>query len=152
MAATARKQYDHRIRQATVQARDPDRFPKLVIPDSTRRSWLTRGVTEVVTLDRRDSEFVELHAHVAKLEKRVAVLTAVMRLFELRALAAAVLEHAQTSEEIPGELAEALVDAVLERAPAEVQLTLAVREGARVRSGSERVRPRCRLARRGRTP
>ena len=80
MAATARKQYDHRIRQAIVQARDPDLFPKLAIPDSTRRSWLTRGVAEVVTLDQRDSEFIELHAAVAKLEKKVAVLTAVVRL------------------------------------------------------------------------
>ena len=80
MAATARKQYDHRIRQAIVQARNPDLFPKLSIPDSTRRSWLTRGVAEVVTLDQRDTEFVELHATVAKLEKKVAVLTAVVRL------------------------------------------------------------------------
>ncbi len=60
--------------------RDPDLFPKLAIPDATLRSWLTRGVAEVVALDQRDSEFIELHAAVAKLEKKVAVLTAAVRL------------------------------------------------------------------------
>ncbi len=78
MAATVRKQYDHRIRQAIAKTGDPDLFPKLAIPDSTRRSWLTRGVAEVVTLDARDTEIVELHTHVAKLEKKVAILTAVV--------------------------------------------------------------------------
>ncbi|HJL14274.1 MAG TPA: DDE-type integrase/transposase/recombinase [Sandaracinaceae bacterium LLY-WYZ-13_1] len=80
MPATSRKQYDHRIRQAIVEAGDPDLFPKLAIPDSTRRSWLTRGVAQVVTLDQRDSDLVELHATVAKLERKVAILTAVVRL------------------------------------------------------------------------
>ena len=55
MAATVRKQYDHRIRQAIVKTGDPDLFPKLAIPDSTRRTWLTRGAAEVVTLDDRDT-------------------------------------------------------------------------------------------------
>lgn len=80
MPATARKHYDHRIRHAIVATGDPDLFPKLAIPDSTRRSWLTRGVAEVVTLDARDTEIVELHATVAKLDKKVAMLTAVVRL------------------------------------------------------------------------
>jgi transposase InsO family protein len=80
MPATARKQYDHRIRQAIVKTGDPDLFPRLAIPDSTRRSWLTRGVAEVVTLDGRDAEVVELHAKVARLEKKNAILAAVVRL------------------------------------------------------------------------
>ncbi len=80
MAATARKQYDHRIRQAIVETGDPDLFPKLAIPDSTRRSRVTRGVAEVVTLDARDTEIVELHVTVARLEKKVAILTAVVGL------------------------------------------------------------------------
>jgi putative transposase len=80
MPATARKQYDHRIRQAIVKTGDPDLLPKLAIPDSTRRSWLTRGVADVVTLDVRDAEVVELHAKVARLEKKNAILAAVVRL------------------------------------------------------------------------
>jgi len=80
MPATDRKQYDHRIRQAIVKTGNPDLFPKITIPDSTRRSWLRRGVADVVRLDVRDAEVIELHADVAKLEKRVAVLAAVVRL------------------------------------------------------------------------
>ena len=80
MPATARKQYDHRIRQAIVETGDPDLFPRLSIPDSTRRSWLSRGVAEVVTLDERDTEIVDLHANVAKLEKKAAILAAAVRL------------------------------------------------------------------------
>jgi len=72
MSAPARKQYDHRIRHAIVRTGDPDLFPKLSIPDSTRRSWLSRGVSEVVTLDARDTEVVALHADMARLEERVA--------------------------------------------------------------------------------
>ena len=80
MPATARKQYDHRIRQAIVKTGDPGLFPKLAIPESTTRSWLSRGVGDVVTLDARDTELVELHAQVAKLEQKVSVLRAVVRL------------------------------------------------------------------------
>ena len=80
MSATARKQYDHRIRQAIVKTGNPGLFPKVDIPDSTWRSWLRRGVADVVTLDARDAEIIELHTKVAKLEKRTAILAAVVRL------------------------------------------------------------------------
>ncbi|MFK7991378.1 MAG: transposase [Sandaracinaceae bacterium] len=80
MSAPARKQYDHRIRHAIVKAGDPYLFPGLAIPDSTRRSWLSRGAPDVVTLDARDTEVVVLHADVARLEKRVALLGTVVRL------------------------------------------------------------------------
>lgn len=80
MSAPARKQYDHRIRHAIVKAGDPDLFPGLAIPDSTRRSWLSRGAPDVVTLGARDTEVVALHADVARLEKRIAILAAVVRL------------------------------------------------------------------------
>ncbi|MFK7991911.1 MAG: hypothetical protein AB8I08_38195, partial [Sandaracinaceae bacterium] len=80
MSAPARKQYDHRIRNAIVEAGNPDLFPGLAIPDSTGRSWLARGVSEVVTLDARDTEIVALYAEVARLEKRAAVLATVVRL------------------------------------------------------------------------
>ena len=80
MPATARRQYDHRMRQAIVKTGDSNLFAKLSIPDSTRRSWLKRGIAEVVTLDGRDTEFVALHADVAKLEKKITILAAVVRL------------------------------------------------------------------------
>jgi len=80
MSAIARKRYDHRIRHAIVKTGNADLFPRLDIPDSTRRSWIKRGLTTVVTLDERDTEIVELHARMAKLEKKVAVLATVVRL------------------------------------------------------------------------
>ena len=80
MSAIARKHYDHRIRQAIVKTGDASLFPALAIPDSTRRSWLSRGVAEVVTLNEADAAIVELHWRIAKLEKRVGILVAVVRL------------------------------------------------------------------------
>ncbi|HJL16052.1 MAG TPA: hypothetical protein RMH99_10360 [Sandaracinaceae bacterium LLY-WYZ-13_1] len=80
MPASARKQYDHRIRQAIVKTGDPGLFPSSQSPESSKRSWLSRGVGDVVTLDARDTELVELHAQVAKLEKKVSNLSAVVRL------------------------------------------------------------------------
>jgi len=41
--------YDHRIREAMCESRDPDLFPELDIPNSTIRSWLHRGVSDVNT-------------------------------------------------------------------------------------------------------
>lgn len=81
MPSPARSHYDHRIRQAIVKTGDADLFPKLDIPSSTRRSWIRRGeLAKVVALAERDDELIELHATVSKLERKVAILTAVVRL------------------------------------------------------------------------
>ena len=76
MPAPARKHYDHRIRQAIVKTGDADLFPALAIPDSTRRSWLSRGVATVVTLDDHDAEVVELSLDGAALGRLVDFIAA----------------------------------------------------------------------------
>ena len=76
----SRRQYDHQIRNAVVESGDITLFAHLNIPDSTLRSWLRRGAWSVVTTrdERRDA--TALRVKVAKLERRVATLGAVVRL------------------------------------------------------------------------
>jgi hypothetical protein len=57
-----------------------DLFPELHIPDSTRRTWLRRGVANVVSFDRANPDIIALQAHNAKLRKRVTTLLALVRL------------------------------------------------------------------------
>jgi hypothetical protein len=71
--------YDHRIKEQIIRSGDPGLFPELEIPRSTATSWIRRGLGEVVSLDPEDGGFA-LRDRVAKLEQRVAMLTAVVRL------------------------------------------------------------------------
>jgi len=57
-----RQSYDHRIREAICESRDPDLFPELDIPNSTIRSWLHRGLPDVITSELVDREYSELLA------------------------------------------------------------------------------------------
>jgi transposase InsO family protein len=52
----------------------------LEIPRSTALSWIRRGPREVVSLDSGDDGEPALRNRVAKLERRIAMLTAVLRL------------------------------------------------------------------------
>jgi hypothetical protein len=49
-AARHRRIYDHRIKEQVVRSRNPNLFPELHIPPSTARSWIQRGLGEVVSL------------------------------------------------------------------------------------------------------
>jgi len=80
MSSAVRNSYDHRLRQAIVETGDPDLFPELRIPDSTRRTWMRRGVSTVVTFERADAHIIALQVHNAKLRKRVTTLVALVRL------------------------------------------------------------------------
>jgi hypothetical protein len=53
---------------------------KLEIPRSTAVSWVRRGLGEVVSLDQDDESERALRKRVATLERRIAMLTAVLRL------------------------------------------------------------------------
>jgi hypothetical protein len=53
-------------------------FPELEIPRKTALSWIRRGMREVVTLDDQGWEPAH-HVRVAKLERRVAMLSAILR-------------------------------------------------------------------------
>jgi len=45
-----RRIHDHRIKEQIVRSRGPNLFPELHIPPSTARSWIRRGLEEVVWL------------------------------------------------------------------------------------------------------
>jgi putative transposase len=79
MSHRSRRAYDHRIKEEIIRAGDPGLFPELEIPRSTAASWIRRGLGGVVSLDQDDKGFA-LRDRVAKLERRVTMLTAVLRL------------------------------------------------------------------------
>lgn len=88
---TPRRRYDHRIRGLVALSGDLDLFPELHIPRSTARSWIRRGPSRVVALDRPHNLERALRERVTHLERRLAVVTAAMtlllalvRTFELR--------------------------------------------------------------------
>ncbi len=77
---TYKRVYDHRIREAVCASGNPNLFPELETPRSTALSWIRRGCPEVVALDEADEDAARLHERLRKLERRVVVLIAVMRL------------------------------------------------------------------------
>jgi hypothetical protein len=79
MPHRSRRAYDHRIKEQIIRAGNPDLLPELEIPRSTAVSWIRRGLGEVVSLDPDGCE-PALRNRVARLEGRVAMLTAVLRL------------------------------------------------------------------------
>jgi hypothetical protein len=79
MTHRCRRAYDHRIKEQIVRTGNPELFPELEIPRRTALSWIRRGVGDVVTVDEEDWQ-PALRVRVAQLERRVAMLTAVLRL------------------------------------------------------------------------
>ena len=67
-ALHSRRTYDYRIQEAICETGDRDLFPELNIPNSTIRSWLHRGVSDVVTSKLVGSDHSELLAENRKLE------------------------------------------------------------------------------------
>ena len=80
MRSMRRQRYDHRIRDAVVDSGDITLFPELGIPDSILRSWLRRGPRQVLTALDSVDDVKALRIHVAKLERQVGILRAVLRL------------------------------------------------------------------------
>ncbi len=76
-----RQSYDHRIREAICESRDPDLSPELNIPNSTIRSWLHRGVPDVVTCKLVGRDYSELLEENRELRRRVALLGAIVGIF-----------------------------------------------------------------------
>jgi hypothetical protein len=67
-------------RMQIIRAGNPDLLPALEIPRSTAMSWIRRGPREVVSFDPDNDGKPALRDRVAKLERRIAMLTAVLRL------------------------------------------------------------------------
>lgn len=80
MTHRERRSYDHRIKAQIAAAGDPNLFPELEIPRSTAMSWIRRGVSEVVALEHGPKTETPLLERIARLEHRVSMLTAVLRL------------------------------------------------------------------------
>lgn len=75
-----RRTYDHRIRNQIVATGNPDLFPELEIPRRTALTWIRRGASPVVQVEQDAVGVALLRARLVRLERRVAVLTALLRL------------------------------------------------------------------------
>lgn len=67
-------------RMQIIRAGNPDLLPALEIPRFTATSWIRRGPREVVSFDPDSDGEPALQDRVAKLERRITMLTAVLRL------------------------------------------------------------------------
>jgi hypothetical protein len=76
----SRRTYDYRIQEAICETGDRDLFPDLEIPRSTIRSWIHRGVPDVVTADLVARDRADLLAESHPLHHRTALLGAVVGL------------------------------------------------------------------------
>ena len=77
-ATLPRRSYDHRIREAICETRDPDLFPELQIPSSTIRCWLHRGAVDVETAEVLEDDRLKLLTEYRELQRRVAFLGAMV--------------------------------------------------------------------------
>ncbi len=119
-----RRTYDHRIREMICETGDTDLFPELKIPRCTIRSWLHRGIPDVVTCDPLSAEKTELLAELQELRHRVAVLGAIVGLLVAMLR---VSERRVDHERLPeGNGKRALLRAI-DRASREVPLGVALR-------------------------
>jgi hypothetical protein len=123
-ATLPRRSYDHRIREAICETRDPDLFPELQIPGSTIRCWLHRGAADVETAGVLDDERLKLLVQNRELQRRVAflgamvgVLVAVIRVSKSR------LDF----ERIPDPTSKRVVLRAIERSKKAMPLTAALR-------------------------
>ncbi len=76
----SRRTYDYRIQEAICETGDRELFPELNIPRSTIRSWIHRGVPDVVTSDLRACDRADLVVEIHQLRHRTALLGAVIGL------------------------------------------------------------------------
>jgi hypothetical protein len=74
----SRRTYDYRIREAICESGDWDLFPELNIPRSTIRSWIHRGVPDVVSCDLAAHDRAEMTAEIERLRGRTDLLGAVV--------------------------------------------------------------------------
>ena len=100
MTNRSRRTYDHRIKEQLAFSGNPDLFPELEIPRSTARSWIRRGVGQVVSLESEHEAEAALRTRIFELEHRTAMLIAVLRLvLALLRVSEFELEHCRVAEE-----------------------------------------------------
>jgi len=119
-----RRSYDYRIRETICESGDPDLFPELNIPSSTIRSWLHRGVPDVVSSELAGGNHLELLAENRELRRRVALLGAVVGVL------VALLRVSKTRidlERIPESDSKQILLRVIERSKKVMPLTAVLR-------------------------
>ncbi len=72
----SRRIYDYRIQQTIGETGDRDFFPELDIPRSTVRSWIHRGVPDVVTSDLVSRDCSDLLLEIREQQRRMALVLA----------------------------------------------------------------------------
>ena len=82
--AQSRRNYDHRIREAILESGDRELFPELEIPKSTIRSWVHRGLPDVVTSELVTCDRAEFISEIQALRQRAALLAGVVGLLAAR--------------------------------------------------------------------
>ncbi len=75
-----RRTYDHRVREAIFESGDRNLFPNLEIPRSTIRSWVHRGVPDVVSCDSAVRDRADLIAEIRQYQQRTVLLGAIVGL------------------------------------------------------------------------
>ncbi len=78
--AQSRRTYDHRVREAVVESGDRNPFAELEIPRSTIRSWMHRGLPDVVTSEWVTCDRAALSSEIRALRQRTALLAGVASL------------------------------------------------------------------------
>jgi len=79
-ALHSRRTYDYRIQEAICESGDRELFPELNIPRSTIRSWIHRGMSDVVAADLAAQDHAEMAAEIERLRRRTALLGTVVGL------------------------------------------------------------------------
>jgi hypothetical protein len=100
---TARNVYDSRLRELVRATGDPYLFPELSIPGSAAAGWLRLHFKPAVATQVVSKTQVEQHASLVKLERRIQILFAVVRL-----LLGRVSDCLVTGERLPTGKAEAI--------------------------------------------
>ena len=77
-----KQSYDPRLWAVFYELKDPNIFPYLSIPRSTRYTWCTRKPPKFITHESFDKTKIELIAENEKLRKRFGICTAMIRLLK----------------------------------------------------------------------
>ena len=120
----SRRTYDYRIQEAICESGDRELFPELNIPRSTIRSWIHRGMPDVISCDLAADDHAELIAQIERLRHRTALLGAVV------ALLVAVLRASNIQldyERIPNGGAKRILQRAIDRTRKVLPLGVALR-------------------------
>jgi len=121
---TERQRYDHRLRELVARTRDLSLAERYGVPLATARSWLRRGVRPVVTCAEFDEDTEQMAVKVARLERRIEVLVALVRLLTVLVRVAGAKLNAKRLPKGDEKLA---VTSAVEKAVRAIPLRLALR-------------------------